>query len=97
MPKHFFDFDNGTLRYVDTDGTELADVNMVRNEAVRFLATVFKDTAPDQSNCNLVVNVRDERDRVVYTTALTLQENWVAAAEDCERDSRDVTRICQSR
>ncbi|MEP6839199.1 MAG: hypothetical protein ABJA75_14155 [Bradyrhizobium sp.] len=77
MPKHFFDLDNGKLRYVDTEGTELTDLNMIRNEAVRFLATVFKDAPPDEGDCAFVVRVRDERDRVVYMTALTLQENWV--------------------
>jgi hypothetical protein len=77
MPKHFFDLDNGKLRYVDTEGTELTDLNMIRNEAIRFLATVFKDTPPDEGDGAFVVRVRDERDRVVYTTALTLQENWV--------------------
>jgi CheY-like chemotaxis protein len=80
MPRLFFDLHDGTTQYADTVGTDLADLAMVRSEAVRFLATVFKDTAPDGGSRAFVVKVRDSKDQVIFTTGLTLQENWIESA-----------------
>lgn len=52
MARLFFDLDSSDVHYTDTEGTELADMAMVRN------------------------GVRDTQDRVVFSTMLTLQENW---------------------
>jgi two-component system, response regulator PdtaR len=77
MPRHFFDLENGETRYVDTEGTELADAGMIRDEATRFLASVFRDAVPEMANRSLVVRARDEAERIVFTATLTLEENWI--------------------
>jgi len=76
MARLFFDLDSSDVHYTDTEGTELPDMAMVRNEATRFLATIFKDMLLDAGNHPVVVRVRDTEDRVVFSTMLTLQENW---------------------
>jgi CheY-like chemotaxis protein len=80
MPRLFFDLDDGTTRYADTEGTELTDLTLVRSEAIRFLATVFKDTAPEAGSRAFVVRVRDSKGQVIFTTTLTFQENWIESA-----------------
>jgi CheY-like chemotaxis protein len=76
MPRYFFDLDNGKANFVDTIGTDLAGPEMVRSDAVRFLASVFKDEAHDDRDPAYLASVRDEAGRVIFTTALTLQSNW---------------------
>jgi len=80
MPRLFFDLDDGTTRYADTSGTELSDLTMVRSEATRFLATVFKHTTPAPDRRTFVVKVRDIADRIIFTRTLTLQEDWIETA-----------------
>jgi hypothetical protein len=80
MSRHFFDLENEKIRYVDAEGTELDDATMIRSEALRFLASVFKDAVPDAGGRSFVVKVRDEHQRVVFRTTLTLQEDWIEAA-----------------
>jgi CheY-like chemotaxis protein len=77
MSRHFFDLESDTLRYVDTEGTELEDAATIRSEALRFLASVFKDAIPEAGRGTLVVKVRDQRQRVILKTTLTLQEDWI--------------------
>jgi CheY-like chemotaxis protein len=80
MPLYFFDLDNGKFRHVDTLGSDLPDLETARKEAVRFLAAVFKDAAPDQGDCILVVRVRDEAGRVVFSNMLKLRSDFLEAA-----------------
>jgi len=76
MPRYFFDLDNGKTNYVDTVGTEVADPKIVESEAIGFLASVFKDAVHEDSNRAFLVSVRNTSDRIVFTTALTLQSDW---------------------
>jgi hypothetical protein len=80
MPRFFSDFDNGKTRYVDTIGTELADVDMVSREAIGLLASVFSDAPPDKSSRIFIVSVRNEAGLMIFTTTLTLQSDWLRAA-----------------
>jgi CheY-like chemotaxis protein len=80
MPRHFFDLENGETRYVDTEGTELVDVGMIRDEAAKFLASVFRDAVPDVGHRSFIVRARDETESVVFTATLTLEESWAEAA-----------------
>jgi hypothetical protein len=74
MPRYFSDLDNGKTKYLDTIGTELANVEMAEREAVRFLASVFRDALPEESDSVFVVTVRDNS-RVIFTTTLTHQSD----------------------
>jgi CheY-like chemotaxis protein len=76
MPRYFFDLDDGKAHIVDTIGTDLTATELVRRDAVRFLASVFRDAADDERNAAYLVSVRNEAGRVVFTSALSLRSNW---------------------
>jgi hypothetical protein len=76
MARYFSDLDNGKTKYIDSVGTELADITMVPSEAIGFLTAIAKDVR-DDSDLNLVVSVRDEMGRIIFTTTLTLQSDWL--------------------
>jgi len=76
MPQYFFDLDDGKTDYFDTIGTDISDPGQLRSEAVRFLASVFRDAARDIDDQVILASVRDEAGRIVLTTTLTLQSDW---------------------
>ena len=76
MPQYFFDLDDGKTDYFDTIGTDISDPGQLRSEAVRFLASVFRDAARDIDDRVILASVRDEAGRIVLTTTLTLQSDW---------------------
>jgi hypothetical protein len=76
MARYFSDFDDGQRKYVDSVGTELADMSMVPSEAIGFLTAVVKDVR-DDADRNITVSVRDEDGRIVFMTTLTLQSDWL--------------------
>jgi two-component system, response regulator PdtaR len=82
MPRYFFDLTGTTINYRDDDGTELPETGLIRDEAFRFLASIFRDLPSSKGEDDLAVNVRDESDHVIFTTTLSLRSNW--------RDSRTV-------
>jgi hypothetical protein len=84
MARYFSDLDNGKTKYIDSVGTELADVNMVPSEAIGFLTAIAKDVR-DDSDLILVVSVRDEIGQVIFTTTLTLQSDWLVEAAHVTR------------
>ena len=75
MTRYFSDLDDGKTKYVDMIGTELADVELVSEEALGFLSIVFKDDHSDGDRV-IAVSVRDEAGHVVYRSTLTLQTVW---------------------
>jgi hypothetical protein len=76
MARYFSDLDDGKIKYVDSVGTELADVKMVPAEAIGFLTAIAKDVR-DDADRTLVVSVRNEDGQVIFTTTLTLQSDWL--------------------
>ena len=76
MARYFSDLDDGKTKYVDSVGTELADVKMVPAEAIGFLTAIAKDVR-DDADRTLVVSVRNEDGQVIFTTTLTLQSDWL--------------------
>lgn len=79
MARYFSDFDDGNIKYVDSVGSELADIKMVPFEAIEFLTAVARDVRDDADRI-LVVSVRNESGQVIYTATLTLQSDWLDAA-----------------
>jgi hypothetical protein len=76
MARYFSDLDDGNTKYVDSVGTELPDLKMVPSEAIGFLTAVVKDVR-DENDRTLIVNVRDDKGRTIFTTTLTLQSDWL--------------------
>jgi hypothetical protein len=79
MARYFSDFDDGNIKYVDSVGTELADIKMVPFEAIEFVTAVAKDVRDDADRI-LVVRVRNESGEVIFTATLTLQSDWLDTA-----------------
>ena len=76
MARYFSDLDDGKSKYVDSVGTELADIKMVPSEAIGFLTTIAKDVR-DDADRTLVASIRNEQGHVIFTTTLTLQSDWL--------------------
>jgi two-component system, response regulator PdtaR len=95
MPRYFSDLDNGKTKYVDIIGTELTDVKMVSREAIKFLASVFMDELPDKSDSVFVVSVRNEVDRIIFSTTLTLQSDWLDTRQGTTANKRPVVLIVE--
>jgi hypothetical protein len=53
---------------------------MVTREAIGFLASVFNDALPDDSDRVFVVGVRNDAGQIIFTTTLTLQSDWLESA-----------------
>ncbi|MEP6565224.1 MAG: hypothetical protein ABJB10_08785 [Mesorhizobium sp.] len=60
MTRYFFDFLDTGEEFPDPEGTELADLEAAKDEAVRALADIARDVLPDGNHRELVFNVRDE-------------------------------------
>ncbi|QGY03453.1 hypothetical protein MMSR116_17285 [Methylobacterium mesophilicum SR1.6/6] len=84
MPRFFFDIHDGQF-LPDTDGTECADLDAARREAMISLPEIARWIIPrDGDNQAFTVLVRDEGGTVVYTATLTfagLRLDGAAVAE----------------
>jgi hypothetical protein len=76
MALYFSDLDTGKTKYVDIVGTELAHIELVPDEAVGFLAAVFRDSRAKDGDRVLTVSVRDHRNEIVYRSTLSLHGVW---------------------
>lgn len=74
MPRYFFDIDNHE-RYVDEEGTELADADAARIQAVIFAGDYLRDNPHLVSNGgHLRVAVRDEMGTILLSVAVTTDD-----------------------
>lgn len=74
MPRYFFDIDNHK-RVVDDDGTDLSDDEEARVQAVIFAGDYLSDhPAIARGGACFRVAVRDERDGVLLTVKVTVEE-----------------------
>jgi peptide subunit release factor 1 (eRF1) len=76
MARYFSDLDNGTTKYVDVIGTELADVALVPKEAIRLLAQVLRDEVAkndDDDDRVMVVSTRNEAGKIIHRAKLTIE------------------------
>ena len=99
MARYFFDLDDGKRKFVDSVGTELADVKMVPSEAIGFSTTIAKDVR-DDADLALVASVRNEQGQIIFTTTLTLQSDWldvghVATTANLPLSSPDAVLRCK--
>jgi hypothetical protein len=59
VPRYYFDLRDGDLASADDEGTELADLEEARTEALAMLGGIAKDELPDRDQREFVVIVRD--------------------------------------
>lgn len=76
MPRFFFDFSDGVL-IVDDDGTEFPDAHAARDAAIRTLPDIARTEIAARGHRDVVVLMRDETGRALFTAALTLTAKWL--------------------
>lgn len=76
MPRFYFDIADGGL-IVDADGTEFPDAHAARDAAIRTLPDLAKDYIANGPSHEVLVLMRDENDRALFTASLTLTAKWL--------------------
>ena len=76
MPRFFFDISDGQL-IVDNDGTEFPNAHAARDEAIRSLPDIARQEIGVRGAREVVVLMRDEAGRALFTAALTLTAKWL--------------------
>ena len=78
MPLYFFDVRETERSFRDDTGTELAGLEEVRTEAMRFLPEVARDHIPANGDAqSFVVLVRDEDGGLVFSATLSYAGQWL--------------------
>lgn len=77
MPRYYFDIhDSGSQR--DDEGTECADLDAVRMQAVRTLPDIAREEIPkDGDRRTFTVLVTDEEGHPVYSATLNYTGLWL--------------------
>lgn len=82
MARYYFDIHDGRALRRDTEGSECAGPDAIRDEAMDVLPAVARDVIPtDGDKQAFTVLVRDENNVTVYTATLTFAGLWVGAME----------------
>ena len=76
MARYFFDIDDGERHSRDGEGTELADREEARREAISILPDIAREELPDGNDRVFSCSVRDESNRVIFLARLTLHARW---------------------
>ncbi len=74
MPRYFFDVHDGAS-LPDPEGTELPDRRAMRGEAIRMAGQILDDLDGKFRGEIWVMNVRDDRGRVVMTLRFSVTEH----------------------
>ena len=76
MPLFFFDITDGGL-ILDDLGTEFPNAHAARDAAIKVLPDVARDTIGEGEGREVVVLMRDDANRALFTAALTLTAKWL--------------------
>ena len=73
MPLFFFDLVDNGHSVPDEDGTQVADIEQARVEALRTLGNIATNELTKSGHDDLQVSVRDENGQVVLTASLLVE------------------------
>ena len=76
MPRYFFDISDGNLTRDDA-GTEFPNAHAARDAAINVLPDIARQEIGVRGSREVLVLVRDENDRALFTAALTLTAKWL--------------------
>ena len=76
MPRFFFDITDGGL-ILDDVGTEFPNVHAARDAAIKVLPDVARDEIGEGQSREIMVLMRDDADKALFTAALTLTAKWL--------------------
>ena len=78
MARYFFDIHDGRSFIRDSEGTDCATPDALKDEAMNVLPMVARDVIPtDGDKQAFTVLVRDENNVTVYTATLTFAGLWM--------------------
>lgn len=78
VPRFFFDIADGGL-IIDDEGTEYPDAHAARAAAIATLPDVARDVIGESKSREVIVLMRDESNRALFTASLTLSAKWLVA------------------
>jgi hypothetical protein len=77
MPRFFFDIHDGQDFTADDAGTDCADEEDARKEAIRVLPQIAKDTVPNGDYRLFWVKVRNASGADIFHASLELKSGWL--------------------
>ena len=78
MPRFYFDIADGGLTG-DDEGTEYPNAHAARAGAIATLPDLARDLIGDGKSREVIVLMRDESNRALFTASLTLSAKWLVA------------------
>jgi hypothetical protein len=76
MPLYFFDITDNGKGFPDTEGTDLADLETAREEALATLGEIARDRLPDGDRREFVIKVRDGDGALMRATLSLVVEKF---------------------
>ena len=73
MPLYFFDITDTGKTWLDSEGTELANLEKAREEALRTLGEIVKDKLPDGDYRNFLIEIREGDGAPLLSASLALR------------------------
>ncbi|TRC98365.1 hypothetical protein FJV76_13800 [Mesorhizobium sp. WSM4303] len=73
MALYYFDVDDNGTFYPDDEGTDCDTFDRVKEEAIRALVEMIKDSLPDGDRHKLVIKVRDDGGDLVLKASLNFE------------------------
>jgi hypothetical protein len=74
MPRYYFDLDDGERVTPDANGTELADLQTARAQALHMLGEIAKAEMRQDNRSQERIHVRDESGSTALTVTLFVQD-----------------------
>jgi hypothetical protein len=77
VPTYFFDVSDGEHHFRDDEGSALPSRDAARKQALRVFPDMVRNKFPDGNRRDLIVNVRNETGKAIFTATLTLTARWL--------------------
>lgn len=74
MPRYFFNTSDGTHRFVDAIGSDVADLSRLRSIAIKAAAEVLTDCSRGWGGSAWTMQVLDDYDTVILTLRFIIQD-----------------------
>jgi hypothetical protein len=71
VPRYFFDIEDDQLSFVDTEGSELADLDAAKHEAITTASSIAKDLFPVRASDSVVITLR-QGSTVIFKASVRL-------------------------
>ena len=77
MPRYYFDIHDGQRFARDEEGSDCADAEAARQEAIRTLPSIAREMPLDSGKVEMWVKVRSESGEDIAKVSLTLTSEWL--------------------